>query len=484
MDKYTFKICPPPESFCESKAAFTLAETIIILVVLGVVTMITIPNVIRRYQESLARTKIKKNMSIYDYFIQKSTIENELRSGNALKEWANDDGKCTNSRKAFRIAEGDGCIFKTTDGVYLDLTDILNPVIALSKDAMDKYQETGETDGIKSFKMTTSYDPITGSFRTNDLVYEQNRLEEKLANASEDTIYKIQDKVDELEKLYGFFEHEIIKHPLSLSCTNNSDCTKYEYDGYGNNTIEYRKCNANGTGCTSSLKYEYDKKGNRTVQYYCDGNGENCTSSNKFTYDENNNQTGQYYCDSNGINCTGSTIFEYDIKGNEIGVYEECNGSGKECEYSNIYTYDEKTGRQTGFYEGCNSEGKECENSGKYIYNDSENSTTQYVCNGNGEECSVLSKSIYDGKGNLIRQYSQCSENGDSCSSWTEYVYDENTKYYYSCNIYRGCTSASIITYDSKGNKTSWARNCDLDGENCRGTNTYQNSYTTIKIKR
>ena len=190
------------------KNGFTLAETLIVLVVLGMVAIITVPSFIKRYHTYVIRAKIKKCMMVYDVVIQKMTIENDLRTGADLKWWANSDSKCTNVKSYFRKAGGYGCILVTSDRIYWDVSDITNPLISVSEEDMQKAKISG-TDGKRSFRFVSTFDSKTGAFRTNELIFEQQRFKESLNYANEDTLNKIQNNIDELKKLYTLMLKEI-----------------------------------------------------------------------------------------------------------------------------------------------------------------------------------------------------------------------------------------------------------------------------------
>ena len=185
----------------DKKQGFTLAEVMIVLVVLGIVAILTVPSVVKKYFEAQERTKIKKSMAAYDTAINKMVIENDLRSEVALKDWA-EPNDCANSVEYFKKVERNGCIFKTSDGVYWDIEDITNPIIAMSENALQDAKENG-TDGKKSFKLVTSYDALLGTFRVDDLGFEKKRLEDEILQAGEPTS-EIEAKIEELEKLFGF----------------------------------------------------------------------------------------------------------------------------------------------------------------------------------------------------------------------------------------------------------------------------------------
>ena len=58
------------------KAAFTLAEVLITLAIIGVVAAITIPSVVQKYQERVTVTKLKKVYSTLNQAYQMAVIEN------------------------------------------------------------------------------------------------------------------------------------------------------------------------------------------------------------------------------------------------------------------------------------------------------------------------------------------------------------------------------------------------------------------------
>ena len=81
--------------------AFTLAETLIVLVILGIVASITIPAIVRRQMEAQNRAKIKKSMTVFDTAINKIVIENQLKSDRAVQDWAGVN--CENSINYFKV---------------------------------------------------------------------------------------------------------------------------------------------------------------------------------------------------------------------------------------------------------------------------------------------------------------------------------------------------------------------------------------------
>ena len=75
------------------KAAFTLAETLTIIAVLGIIAIISVPSLISKYQYMVNRTKIKKAMSTYDDAIRKIVVENRISNL----------AQCAQLRKYYRL---------------------------------------------------------------------------------------------------------------------------------------------------------------------------------------------------------------------------------------------------------------------------------------------------------------------------------------------------------------------------------------------
>lgn len=75
--------------------AFTLAEVLIALIVIGVVAALTIPNLVQNYKKTVTTTKLKKFYSTMNQAIQLSIIENgEVYTWNrAPKDLTDEDGE-------------------------------------------------------------------------------------------------------------------------------------------------------------------------------------------------------------------------------------------------------------------------------------------------------------------------------------------------------------------------------------------------------
>lgn len=192
----------------KNKTAFTLAEATIILSLLGLVAAIVIPSTVNSYNRSVNRTKMKQALETYNS-VMKSIIfdQKAVKSGNL-------DSTCPNNWQYFNVIstiDQNGCVFKTSNNVWWDITDISKPIVAVSEKALAEAQDSNKgTNGKTSFQFTTSYDNKRHIFRINDLIYEKKRIdaandkddeddEEKL---TDDEKNKINKNIEELENLY------------------------------------------------------------------------------------------------------------------------------------------------------------------------------------------------------------------------------------------------------------------------------------------
>ena len=113
-----------------SKRAFTLAEVLITLSILGVVAALTIPSLVNRQSDLAAQVKLKKAVSAYEdaagtFMVEKqrANISTLLKANYA----ADGDLTCDNLSSYFKIVgtpteNASGCSFTTSDGAawYID----------------------------------------------------------------------------------------------------------------------------------------------------------------------------------------------------------------------------------------------------------------------------------------------------------------------------------------------------------------------------
>ena len=113
------------------KTAFTLMETLITVVILGIVAAIVVPNLINRQVENANRTRVKKAMASYEKAINYIIIENDIRTTEGIREFGEDDD-CESAKKYFKTVQdgANDCIFRTADRVWWDITDLSKPLIS------------------------------------------------------------------------------------------------------------------------------------------------------------------------------------------------------------------------------------------------------------------------------------------------------------------------------------------------------------------
>ena len=383
------------------KAAFTLAETIIALTVLGIVAAITVPQVVRRQIEAANRAKIKKVMTIFDFLMNKLTTENNLKSNGAVEEWADDN--CQNTANYFKVVkkaenpkEGkDFCRFRTADGVWWDIENIMSPTVALKESELDN------PEAKTTFNLKAWFDNV--GLRVDDLnaVPEENKLAlQKLYNyvsgkesssAKDNSItppknvpplkwcipdFDICFTYDEEGRITsdGLYSYSYRKNGDQIIQTIRYGNSYYfTFDEDMNPTGE--NCKSDGTDCLTY--YSYGKNGDQIIQVKGSGGNNcssssigNCTEKTYYTYDENMNPTGEN-CKSDGTDCL--TYYSYQKNGNQI---IRVQGSGGEnCSRSNIEScsdkkydiYDENM-NHTG--QDCNADGTGCEYTFTVTYQD------------------------------------------------------------------------------------------------------------------
>ena len=133
---------------CNKKNGFTLAETMIVLAILGAVSLIVIPQIVHKFNETSARMKIKKAMSVYDHSFAKMILEQGSKSGNELSAWVK-NVDCNVFVDYFKTinkkSENDSCTFKTQDGLWWDISNVAEPIIATSPKALEAAKKNNKT---------------------------------------------------------------------------------------------------------------------------------------------------------------------------------------------------------------------------------------------------------------------------------------------------------------------------------------------------
>ena len=185
----------------KKKLAFTLSETMIVVVVLGIIATLTIPALINKNKESVAKTKVKKAMAAYESALNKMIIENDLKSDDTLTTWANATANCGNPSNYFKkVQDVNGCIFKTSDGIWWNISDIERPVISfkeITSQNAGQITTNANNENDKTAFVLVGRFGTDGSLRVDDLAYET-------ANSIKDANnYESKAQVEKLYKLLG-----------------------------------------------------------------------------------------------------------------------------------------------------------------------------------------------------------------------------------------------------------------------------------------
>ena len=282
--------------------AFTLAETMIVIVVLGIIATLTIPALVNKNKESVAKTKVRKAMAAYESALNKMIIENDLKSDDTLTAWAG--ANCVNSTNYFKKVQGDGCIFKTSDGIWWNISDIERPVISFKEINADNAATI--TTNANNANDKTAFVLVgrfgnDGSLRVDDLAYET-------ANSVGDT-YGNSSKA-QVEKLYSL---------LGLKSTGT---------GEGNQS-PFAACNGAETCVVDGITYTKMTFTNNTSNY-CVETYDDFDCSYKST-----TIAGDYYVAIEGYpdnysilahDCTGSTYSECLSNGDYYNAAEQYCG--------------------------------------------------------------------------------------------------------------------------------------------------------------
>ena len=110
-----------------NKKAFTLAEVLITLSILGIVAALTIPSLVNRNSDIAAQVKLKKAISNYEDVVGVFLVENETTNAGATSSTNGSttsydytaslmNETCGNASSYFKILKQNGCTFTTADG--------------------------------------------------------------------------------------------------------------------------------------------------------------------------------------------------------------------------------------------------------------------------------------------------------------------------------------------------------------------------------
>ena len=272
------------------KRGFTLAETLIVVTVLGIIAILTVPNLVNKNKTSVSKTRVKKAMAAYESALNKMVMENGIRNDNVLTKWANQNPNCENTSAYFKIAEGNGCVFKTTDGIWWDISDIQRPIIAFRQEDLTTVKANDAND-MTAFVMVGRFDD-NNSLRIDDLLYETNNSVKDAGNNESSA---------QVAKLYGFINPNANGgaggNADNANAGNDNQCADWntycklqrgDYSSYTECVGEHRGCYVSDhwTDYLSSTQVNPGGYVREKTRY--------------FYYDEDGNYLGEFSIDENG----------------------------------------------------------------------------------------------------------------------------------------------------------------------------------------
>ena len=281
------------------KKGFTLAEILSVVIILGIIASITIPTTVKRGSERANKTKIRKALSVYNTAVEKMLIENNLpRSTEGLNNFIG--ANCQNATRYFRMnsleTPGNNCRFRAADGLWWDITDITNTIVAFRNDAQhpDLNWVTAGNGENKAFKFVTRFDN-NGSARIND-----NGISYTSGNFDIGIVYReANKKIDAYLNNEFYLENIFAKY--SKPCFD-------EVKGYRCTTAN-KACR----GCTSQWdRGDQFATGNYWGQYI------------SHVYDENGKEVAyMWHCQKGTNECTSNSTNGIYVKRAD-GLYIEC----------------------------------------------------------------------------------------------------------------------------------------------------------------
>lgn len=276
MEKDTYKVCPLVKSLTERifgfdsfKKAFTLAEIISVVVILGLVAALVIPSTIKNATEKQRKVKIKKAMATYNTALEVYYLngfgdfwakEQEIPFDNNYEQNFNNlynkyiDAFISN----FNTSEVDtqNHLIKTKDGLWWNLLDdpeFFKIVVAFKKE--DATEDAARAGDYRAFYFTAympdyAATPITNkariSFDNPNLADGKKARQSIMAYLVDNENSKNEDLINEelsLSKLYNFIGNKPYKGVhINHFCTSYNCCKKVEgYCAYTQKYSKYRK---------------------------------------------------------------------------------------------------------------------------------------------------------------------------------------------------------------------------------------------------
>ena len=177
-------------------SAFTVAETMIVLVILGTLFTVIIPSTLNHHRENINRVKIKKSMAFYEVVFKKLVVDNAIMTDSGFNRKFQNGDNCAKIKKQFKIIEtdtGNSCIFRSAEDVWWNINDFKKPIVAVKLEDLigktaNSYQFSGHIDN--------------GVLRINDVGYLSNKKTDSKLTAAEKAKYSAEETT--VQKAYNY----------------------------------------------------------------------------------------------------------------------------------------------------------------------------------------------------------------------------------------------------------------------------------------
>lgn len=276
------------------KVAFTLAEVLITLTILGVIAAITVPTLISKQNESANRVKLRKAMAVYEKALNDIAVIHNAKTIQAIQDVFGAD--CANVKQFFKT-EGNGCQFKTSDGVWWDITDPKKVIVAFKQEDLTD-ENASDFNNKKAFYLVYSIDD-GGIIRINDLGYETEQESD-----NRNALIKLYNTTNKMEgqEIVNLSPMDKWKNgDYDTPCTNNLTACTQTIDGYGESKKVYDE---NGRVI---LDYGFENlegfENYLQVEYIYDNDSDTTTPKVKVTYKDGTTEI----LDTLEISNTGTT---------------------------------------------------------------------------------------------------------------------------------------------------------------------------------
>ena len=153
-----------------NKKAFTLAEVLITLSILGVVAALTIPSLVNRQSELAAIVRLKKAISQFEQVTEVYMAENDASDMEGMVRSGNNDAACSQLSSYFKVVtQTGGCTFTTADGVEWNFASDGSSVVVYDSATSPRYGVAMNANGGVANPATTDANAGTTAIAASDV---------------------------------------------------------------------------------------------------------------------------------------------------------------------------------------------------------------------------------------------------------------------------------------------------------------------------